>query len=792
MAGNWLGRIRASKPLSYRTRLWSAGLAAFGLTALASGPLLANTVLPPPSKPWGSKTGRTAAESGPPEWPQGPRAPKGAPNILLIMTDDVGFGASSTFGGAVPTPTFDALAARGARYNQFNTTALCSPTRASLLTGREPHNAGMGSVANLPTGYEGYTSVIPRSTGMIAETLRQNGYSTSMFGKWHLTPEWEQSMVGPFDRWPSGQGFEYFYGFQGGDTDQYSPALFENTKAISPPDEPGYILDKDLATRASQWIQQQHDIAPDKPFFMYYAPGTAHAPHSAPRQWIEKFKGKFDQGWDVVREQTFARQKKMGIIPSDAKLTPRPASMRAWNSLSPDQKRLYSRMMEVYAAALSYADHQIGVVIEQLRASGQLDNTLVIYIQGDNGASAEGREGGLFAEDAMINRFEEDEAYILKHIDELGGPKALNHYPAAWAWSLNSPFQYYKQVASHFGGIRNGMVAAWPGRIKPGKVRSQFLYVTDVVPTILEAVGIEQPSEVNGVRQKPLDGRSFAYTFQHAAAAEQPRTEVFEMMQNLGIYKDGWWAGTRPMAAPWEVTAAQRSDLDARTWELYKVSEDFSQSRDLAAQMPDKLAEMKALFFKEAEASHILPIHSVGDGAEGRPSVVAGRTDFTYHAGLTRLGESAAPRLIGRSWTITADVTVPPGGANGVLITQGGRFGGYAFYLRNHRPVFHYNAIGEDHQYQVSSGAPVAPGEHQITAEFTADAPKPGTAGTLVLKLDGKEIARGRIGRTHVTWISQSEGVDVGEDTLTPVNDDYTVADSRFTGTLEKVRIELK
>ncbi|MDP3673844.1 MAG: arylsulfatase [Novosphingobium sp.] len=765
---------------------------ALALAMFASGPLVAQATLPPPSAPSNAKVGRTAAESSPSQWPQGPQAPKGAPNILLIMTDDVGFGASSAFGGPIPTPTFDRLAASGARYNRFNTTAICSPTRAALLTGREPHNTGMGNVANLPTGYEGYTSVISRSTGMVAETLRQNGYSTSVFGKWHLTPEWEQSSVGPFDRWPAGQGFEYFYGFQGGDTDQYAPALYENTRAISPPDEPDYILDQDLAARASKWIQQQHDLAPSKPFFMYYAPGTAHSPHSAPREWIEKFRGKFDQGWDVQREQIFARQKKLKIIPQDVKLTPRPASLPAWSSLPTDQKRLYSRMMEVYAAALSFADTQIGTVIDQLRASGQLDNTLIVYIQGDNGASAEGREGGLLIEDSMINGYREDEAELLSHIDDLGGPRALNHYPAGWAWSLNSPFQYYKQVASHFGGVRNGMVAVWSGRIKPGAVRSQFLYVTDVVPTLLEAAGIEQPTSVNGVAQKPLDGASFTYTFREPTATQPPRTQVFEMMQNLGIYKDGWWAGTRPVAAPWEVTLGRRSDLASRHWELYNVGKDFSQSTDVASVMPDKLSEMKDAFFKEAEANLVLPIHSVAEGAEGRPSIVAGRSDFTFHAGLTRVGESAAPRLIGRSWTIAAKVDVPQGGANGILMTQGGRFGGWAFYLNNGRPVFHYNAIGRAHQYQVRADSSLPPGSHEVVAEFAADGPKPGAAGTLTLKVDGKQVARGRIERTHVTWISQSETMDVGEDTLTPVNDEYTIKNSRFTGTLKEVKVHLK
>ena len=753
----------------------------------------AQSVLPLPQSTGQTVVGRTTAESGPPRWPRSPEAPAGAPNVLVILTDDVGFGSSSTFGGLIPTPALDALALNGARYNQFNTTALCSPTRAALLTGREPHNANMGDVNNFSQGYEGYTSVIPATTGMIAQTLRENGYSTAAFGKWHLTPEWEQSGVGPFDRWPTGEGFDYFYGFHGGNTDQYTPALFENTLPIEPPHSPGYILDNDLANHAIEWIQRQHELAPNKPFFVYYATGTPHSPHQAPKEWLAKFRGRFDQGWDMVREQIFAQQKAQGIIPAGAKLTPRPSFLPAWSSLSRDQKRIYSRLMEAYAGTLAYNDYEIGRLLASLRRSGQFDNTLIIYIEGDNGSSAEGGPQGFLIEDNFINGYAESLDYISKHIDDIGGPSAQNHYPVGWAWAMDTPFQYYKQVASHFGGVRNGMVVSWPGHIRDTTlIRSQFLYVADVVPTILEATGIHAPTVLNGVAQKPIDGSSFAYTFDHPDEPTHRHVQVFEMLQNLGIYSDGWWAGTRPLAAPWKVTFDQKIDPSRRTWELYHVSEDYSQSTDLAVRYPRKLADMKALFWEEARSHNILPIHSIADGIAGRPSLTAGRTSFVFHRGLTRVPESDAPNIIGKSYRITADIVVPPEGAHGVMVTQGGRFGGYAFYLDDDRPVFYYNGIDADHQYAVRSRSRLPPGPHTLVADFAADSSTPGSGGKLTISVDGAGVAQGRIERTHRVWISLYEGFDVGEDTISPINSDYTIADSPFTGVLNDVRIDLK
>jgi arylsulfatase len=710
------------------------------------------------------------------------------------MTDDVGFAASSTFGGPIPTPNFEALANNGARYNQFNTTAICSPTRASLMTGREPHNVNMGNVNNLATGYDGYTSVIPTAAGTVAQALRANGYTTAAFGKWHLTPEWEQSSFGPFNHWPTGMGFDYFYGFHGGDTDQYSPALFQNTIPIAPPsNDSSYILDHDLATKAIGWIQQQKAVAPDHPFFVYYAPGTAHSPHSAPKEWIARFKGKFDQGWDELRRQSFARQKALGVIPPDAKLTPRPDFLPAWASLTADQKRLYARMMEVYAAALAFNDEQVGRLIDSLKASGEYENTLIIFIQGDNGASAEGGLQGLHTEESMINGFHEDFEWLLKHIDDLGGPNAHNHFPAPWAWALNTPFQYYKKVASHAGGVRNGMVISWPGHINdPNIVRRQFLHVSDVSPTILEAAGIPIPSEIGGVRQMPVDGISFAYTFNNAFAAPRRSVQMFEMMQNAAIYDRGWVAATKPEAAPWEITTKSLDiDFSKRTWELYNLDQDFSEANNLAASDPAKLAELKEEFMREAAANHVLPIHGVYDGAAGRPSLGAQRMDFIYRGRVSRVPENTAPRTLAHSFTITADVDIPTSGGNGVVVAQGGRFGGYALYLKGGRVTFHYNTTG-DRQYRIVGISPVPAGNHTITADFAIDKPEPGQPGTLTLRLDGQVIGTGRIENTYRTWFSNSEGFDVGEDTLTPVSDEYTASSSVFNGTIRQIEVKLR
>lgn len=732
-----------------------------------------------------------APGTAPPAWPRSPEAPAGAPNVLLIMTDDVGFAASTAFGGLIPTPTFDGLANSGLRYNRFHTTGLCSPTRASLLTGRGPHRVGMGNVTHVASSYPGYTSIMPESAGLISETLRDNGFDTAAFGKWHLAPDWEDGQIGPFDHWPIMQGFDHYYGFISGDTDQFHPALYENLTAITPPEgDPDYILDKDLASQAIKWLDRQHDLAPSRPFFLYYATGTAHAPHSAPQEWLARFRGKFDQGWDEAREEIFARQKALGVIPPNTKLTPRAAFLPAWSSLSPERKRIEARFMEAYAAALAYADDQIGRIIQRLRDEDQLDNTLILFIQGDNGASAEGTESGLLYEQSFMNGRAEDPAYQTENIEKIGGPDAYNHFPASWAWAMNTPFQYYKQTASHLGGIRNGLVISWPDRIRErGAVRSQFLHVQDIVPTILEATGVKRPEVVDGVRQLPLEGTSFADSFRDANAPSKPGPQVFEMFQNMGIYSNGWWAGSRPVGVPWNSTLPQKSDAASREWEIYHLDKDFSQAVNLASSEASKLSQMKDLFWSEAEKANILPVHFWRDAATGRPSFAGGRNIMTFHSGMTRLSETNAPSLIGRSYKITADIALNADRTNGVIVTQGGKFGGYALYFNNGIPVFHYNAIGE-HQYQIQANAPLPQGTHQLVARFVADDTKPGSGGVLRLTSDGIEIASGRIERTHRVWVSIWEGFDVGEDTLTPINGDYRISESKFGGTLDKVTFE--
>ncbi|MGE0760445.1 MAG: arylsulfatase, partial [Pirellulaceae bacterium] len=604
-------------------------------------------VLPRPEAPFGGRITRKASESTP-DFPREVVAPAGgAPNILVILTDDVGFSACSPFGGPIPTQTFDRLAKNGLRYTQFHTTALCSPTRAALLSGRNHHTNASGVIMELGTGFPGYNTIMPKSCGTFAETLKQNGYNTAWYGKNHNVPDWHSSQAGPFDLWPTGLGFEYFYGFIGGDTNQWEPALYENTKPIEPPhDVKDYFFEKDMADQCIARIRMLNSVAPNKPWLQYYAPGTAHAPHHAPKDWIAKFKGKFDQGWDKVREETFARQKKMGIIPANAQLTPRPQEIPAWNSLNADQKRLYARMMEVYAAALAYADHQMGRILDAIDDLGQLDNTLVIYIQGDNGASAEGGFNGLLNEMTFFNGIPEDFNELLKRMDELGSATTFNHYPIGWAHAMNTPFQWTKQVASHFGGTRNGLVISWPARIKDkGGVRTQFHHVIDIAPTILEAVGVESPSVLNGVPQKPIEGVSMAYTFNDAQAPSRHRTQYFEMAANRAIYDDGWVACTTPPVAPW-VSVWKPIDIDDYQWELYHVAEDFSEAVNLAHKEPAKLRELQDLFWIEAAKYNVLPIDNRRVerlDVSLRPSPTAGRSVFTYYAGQTRIPEGSAP-----------------------------------------------------------------------------------------------------------------------------------------------------
>lgn len=726
-------------------------------------------------------------------WPQAPKPAKGTPNVLLILTDDVGFGASSTFGGPIPTPTFDALANRGLRYNSYQNSAICSATRAALLTGRNPHNVGMGRVTNAPTGYPGYTGFIPPSAGTVAKILQNAGFRTAAFGKWHLIPDWEEGPQGPFDRWPTGMGFEDYYGFVAADTDQFHPALYNGTTPVAPPATPGYILDADLADRASAWIRDQRQLAPDRPFFLYFASGATHAPHHVPRDWIDRFKGKFDAGWDVVREQTFARQRKLGIIPANTRLTPRPDFLPAWSSLDPDQKRLFSRMMEVYAAQLAFSDHQIGKLMAALRDAGALDDTLVIFIQGDNGASAEGGATGSLYEQAFMNRFAETVPEMIRHIDDLGGPNSYGNYPAGWAWAMGTPFQYYKQTASHLGGVRNDLVISWPKRIKDvGQIRSQFHFVSDIAPTILEVTGVPAPETLDGVKQMPLDGRSMAYTFNDPAAQSRRSTQVFETMQNLAIYDRGWWAGTIPIEAPWDFFKRdQQAGNRGRQWQLFDLSRDYSQAYDLSRSNPAKLQELVSLFWKEAEKSNVLPIHAPWEGPKGRPAAIADPNHFKVSGPLSRLPTTAAPDTVGRSFTISAEITLPSNEAGGVIVTHGGRFGGYALFLDRGTPAFCYNALDAE-QYLVRGAQALPAGRHKVQLDFTIGEARPGSGGTFQLKVDGAPAGSATARRTIATRNSLREGMDIGSDSLTPACDSYAVENIELNGVLHDLTINLR
>ena len=756
------------------------------------------SVLPIPEPPFKGKIGRTAADSTP-DFPKGVEAPKGAPNVLLILTDDVGFGASSTFGGPIETPTLQRLADSGLRYNMFHTTALCSPTRAALISGRNHHSVASGVITEFATGYPGYDSLVPKSAGSVGQVLKENGYNTSWFGKAHNVPDWMSSQAGPFDLWPVGLGFEYFYGFLGGDSDQWHPALFENTKPVEPYlGKPDYIFDRDMADQAIAWMRTQHALAPNKPWLLYYATGTAHAPHHAPKEWIDKYKGRFEQGWDKVREETLARQIKLGIVPPNTKLTKRPEQIPAWDSLSADRKRLYARMMEVYAGALSHADYQIGRLLDAVEQSGQLDNTLVIFIQGDNGASAEGTLQGTTNEvGTAANGVKEDLPYLLSMLDKLGGPLTYNHYPVGWAHAMDAPMQWTKQVASHFGGTRNGMVISWPARIKDkGGLRSQFAHVIDIVPTIYESAGITPPTMLDGAKQQPLDGTSLAYTFDDAKAPGRHTTQYFELVGNRGIYKDGWMANTTPLRLPW-VTVGEEPNPNDFKWELYNINEDFSQANNLADKYPDKLKELQEAFDVEAKAHNVYPLDSsFASRADPsiRPSLTRDRTEFTYFPGMIRIPEGSAPDFKNKSWTVAAEVKIPNGGANGVLATIGGRFGGWALLLRDSKPEFVYAFSNQPQdKFRVGSDQPIPPGNHIIRFKFAYDGGGIGKGATGTLLVDEKQVAEGKIPQTIGIRFSLDETFDIGEDTGTPVSEDYAdKMPNRFTGALEKFVVVLE
>jgi arylsulfatase len=673
-------------------------------------------------------------------YPPEKMAPKGAPNVLVILTDDVGFGAASTFGGPVPTPTFDALAKAGLRYNAFHTTAMCSPTRAALLTGRNHHAVASGSIADVSADEPGYTSVVPKSAATIARVLKDNGYDTSFYGKNHNTPVWENTPVGPYDNWPNAWGFDYFYGFNGAFANQFHPSLIENRNPVRPPDEPDYHLDRDMTNHLIGWLQNQHTLRPDHPFFAYYASGTTHAPHQVPKDWIDRFKGKFDQGWDKVREETFARQKALGVIPANAINTPRPDNLPAWDSLSPALKKSYARMMEVAAAQLAYFDDQMGRVVEQLRRTGELDNTMIVYIQGDNGASEEDYRGSS-NELRVIGGAEMSDADLVRDIEKHGGPETFPNYPSSWAWATNAPFQWGKRIASHLGGLRDGMVVSWPARIKQtGQVRSQFTHLIDIAPTIYEAAGIAPPRTVDGVAQLPIDGTSFLYSFDDANAPERHREQYFEMLGNRSYYRDGWMASTIPGRMPWN--QAVGPDPKDFKWALFNLREDFSQSRDVSAQFPAKLAELQKAFDVAARKNNVYPLDGNLNSRmvpQYRPNLLGNRTSFTYYPGETRYNNYSFPALA-PGWRLKASVGIAGPSSDGPIMVQGDHFGGQALIVDQGRPTYIYNSGEGPHALVLAPDAPVAPGRHDIAVTFSA--PGGGRRGTAIaLMIDGKTVA---------------------------------------------------
>jgi arylsulfatase len=744
---------------------------------------------------FGGVVKENAADSKP-WWPPRVVPPKGAPNVLLIMTDDQGYGVSSTFGGVIPTPGLDRIAKAGLRYTQFHSTSLCSPTRAALITGRNHHSGGFGVITELSTGFPGYDSIIGSDNATIGRVLKDNGYATAWIGKNHNTPAFQYSAAGPFDQWPSGMGFDYFYGFMGGETDQWTPYLFQNNRQIFPwIGKPGYNLTTDMADEAIAYMQSLKAAAPDSPWFVYYVPGGSHSPHQPKKEWSDKFKGKFDMGWNALRDEIFANQKKLGVIPANAKLTDWPDSLPKWDTLSADQKKLFARQAEVYAGYTAYTDNEIGRVIQQVEDMGQLDNTLIIYIDGDNGTSPEGTLSGTPNQYTSYNGildFPIEEQ--LKYYDAWGTADSYPHMAVAWSWAFDTPFKWTKQIGSHFGGTRQGMAISWPNRIKDvGGVRNQFHHVIDIVPTILEATGVKAPQVVDGIQQKPIEGVSMVYSFDKANAkvASKRTTQYFEMIANRGIYSDGWYANTTPPHGPWILNAPLPAPKDYK-WELYNLNEDFTQSNDLAAKMPSKLKEMQAIWQQEAEKYQVLPLNNdtFARSLAPRPSATAGKNVFTYKGVNPGIDSANAPNILARSYTMTANVDVPQGGGNGILATMGGRWGGWGFYLLKGKPVFHYNMLTLA-QYHWEGADALTPGKHEIDFDYTYDGPGIAKGGSGVLKVDGKVVATGNQANSIAFLQVADETFDVGVDTRTGVNDkDYRVPFA-FTGKIDKLMVKL-
>jgi len=722
------------------------------------------------------------------------KPPAGAPNVLIVLVDDMGFGMPSAFGGPVRMPTADRLASQGLRFNQFHTTALCSPTRAALLSGRNHHTNNMACITEMATGFPGATGQRPDNVAPLAEMLRLNGYLTSFFGKNHETAAWEVSPSGPTSRWPTRSGFDKFYGFIGGETNQWAPMLFDGLTQVHPPQTPGYNFMTDMTDHAIAWMEYQKSLTPDRPFFMYFAPGATHAPHHVPKEWIEKNHGRFDQGWDKLREVTLANQIRLGVVPAGTKLAAKPEAIQDWDKLPADEKRLFARQMEVYAAFGEYCDHEIGRLVDAIGETGQLDNTLIFYILGDNGTSAEGGAVGVFNEYTYFNGVQEKVEDLLEHYDEWGGPTTYPHMAAGWAVAGDTPFMWTKQVASNYGGTRNGMIVSWPKHLKNvNEVRSQFHHVIDVAPTVLEAAHLPEPKVVNGTPQSPIEGVSMLYTFADPRAEGRHKTQYFEILGNRAIYHDGWFAGT-VHRAPWEMKP--RGPLLEDKWELYDTRADFSLCNDLAARDPKKLKEMQQTFFDEAVKYRVFPIDDRGleraaAATVGRPDLMEGRTSLTLHAGMDGMTENVFLSVKNRSLTISADVTIPDGGARGVLVCQGGRFGGWSLYLKEGKPAYCYNFLGMQ-RFTVVAAQALPAGKANITMDFKYDGGGLGKGGTATLLVDGRKVGEVRIEHTQAMIFSADETADVGQDDATPVSDDYKERDNSFIGTIRKILVEVK
>jgi arylsulfatase A-like enzyme len=761
---------------------------------------ISRTVLPIPHR---ARTGLITYDAKDPETQYPPitqlRPPKGAPNVLIILIDDAGFGSSSAFGGPCNTPTAERLAAGGLKFNRFHTTALCSPTRQAMLTGRNHHTVGMGGITEIASGSPGYNSVLPNTCAPLARTLKLNGYATAQFGKCHEVPVWETSPAGPFDAWPTGGGgFEYFYGFIGGEAHQWYPSLYEGTTPIEVKKTPeeGYHFMEDMTDKAINWIGQQKALIPDKPFFVYFAPGATHAPHHVPKEWADKYKGKFDQGWDTLREETFARQLKLGVIPKDCELTQRHKEIPAWDEMPAALKPVLVRQMEVYAGFLEYADHHVGRLLDSLKGLNLLDDTVVYYIIGDNGASAEGTLQGTYNEMINFNGASalETPEFLMARLDKLGGPESYNHYAVGWAHAMNTPYQWTKQVASHWGGTRNGTIVHWPKGIKAkGEIRSQFHHVIDIAPTILELAGLPHPLAVNGVQQHPIEGVSMAYAYGDAKAPERHETQYFEMFGNRGIYHKGWTAVTRHKT-PWLLVGEKVPAFDDDNWELYDTNKDWSQANNLAKQMPDKLHDLQRLWLIEATRYNVLPLDDrvaerMNPDLAGRPVLIKGKSQILFGS-MGRLSENSVVNIKNKSHSVTANIVVPSGGAEGVIIAQGGNIGGWSLYAKDGKLKYCYNLLGIQ-QFYVESASPLTPGDHQVRMEFAYDGGGLGKGGTVSLYVDGKKVREGKVAATAAMVFSADDGCDVGMDTGSPVSPDYGSRGNEFSGRVKGVQLAI-